>query len=200
MRRSCFTEGSVLSPFSTTTATSSCSPAARGAVQSGSSAWTPRLWARPRALHTSPVGVAGHRLPAALEPHKNHGRHIDPERGQDQRSQREGDLPALPGLIRRQPSHPSKHIPTEAATRYVSAMRGAGQPSGGCARGTRPGLRDRHPLARARSHLITLRHVRARVIATQALPIVDVVGERLVPPGRVPDLVPCTVDVHLLLG
>jgi hypothetical protein len=72
------------------------------------------------------------------------------------------------------------------------------QPTGGRARGTRPELRDRHPVARARSHLITRRHVRAGVIATQALPIVDVV--RLVVPGRILDLVPCTVDVHLLLG
>jgi hypothetical protein len=72
------------------------------------------------------------------------------------------------------------------------------QPTGGRARGTRPGIRDRHPVARAISHLITWRHVRAGVIATQALPIVDVV--RLVEPGRVLDLVPCAVDVHLLLG
>ena len=54
------------------------------------------------------------------------------------------------------------------------------------------------PVARARSRLITRRHVRAGVIATQVLPIVDVV--RLVERGRVLDLVPCTVDVHLLLG
>ena len=54
------------------------------------------------------------------------------------------------------------------------------------------------PVARARSRLITRRHVRAGVIATQVLPIVDVL--RLVEPGRVLDLVPCTVDVHLLLG
>ena len=47
---------------------------------------------------------------------------------------------------------------------------------------------DRHPVARARSHLTTRRHVRAGVIATQALPIVDVVGERVVH-GGVLDLV-----------
>ena len=41
---------------------------------------------------------------------------------------------------------------------------------------------DRHPVARARSHLTTRRHVRAGVIATPALPTVDVVGERLVVP------------------
>jgi hypothetical protein len=191
-------------------------PAERDAAQSGSSAWTPRLWARPRAL----ACFAGQRSRAVDDRRlqsriRTYGRHIDPERGQDQRPQREGDLPALPGLIRRQPSPPVAVHPHRGgdALRVRDALRRRGdeacqrgpgpdctQPTGGRARGTRPGLRDRHPLARARSHLITRRHVRAGVIATDALPIVDVVGERLVVPGRVLDLVPCTVDVHLLLG
>jgi len=44
------------------------------------------------------------------------------------------------------------------------------------------------------------RVVRVGVVATQALPIVDVVGERLVVPGRLLDLVLRTVNEHLLLG
>jgi hypothetical protein len=107
-------------------------------------------------------------------------------------------VPQLPGPADQRPGGPSAcgGMPPcpegwSGTTRRYSA-------DWGRARGARPGLRDRHPVARTRSHLITRRHVRAGVIATQALPIVDVV--RLVEPGRVLDLVPCTVDVHLLLG
>src|SRR6478609_3597699 len=51
-----------------------------------------------------------------------------------------------------------------------------------------------------RSRLTTRRYVRVGVVITQVLVIVDVVGECLVGPGRVLDLVLCTVDVHLPLG
>src|SRR6478752_2823507 len=50
-----------------------------------------------------------------------------------------------------------------------------------------------------RSRLTTRRHVRVGVVTTQVLVIVDVLGERLVGPGRVLDLVLRTVDVHLPL-
>ena len=50
-----------------------------------------------------------------------------------------------------------------------------------------------------RSHLTIRRHVRVGVVITQVLVIVDVVGERLVGPGRVLDLILCTVDVHFPL-
>jgi hypothetical protein len=143
-----------------------------------------------------------------------YGRHTDPERGQDQRSQRRRSASVTwADTTASQPTCGGTSPPRRRHATCPRARRRRGaeacqrdlgpegtQPTGDRARGTRPGLRDRHPLARARSHLITRRHVRAGVIVTQALPIVDVVGERLVPPRRVLDLVLCTVDVHLLLG
>jgi len=104
MTRSCL-HGS-LSPFSTARAASPCSQP-RGTPPSGSSARTPRLWARPRAFvcfrGLASRAVADRRLQSRI---RTYGSHIDPERGQDQLPQREGDLPAPPGLIRRQPSPP----------------------------------------------------------------------------------------------